>query len=134
MQIIVKSRHTVVPMRLRKKATEKFERLEKLLDRIQIIDVALGESHNPRVGDKKNHVEVTLATTSGRLHAEAYGPDLLSTVDAAIAKVEAQIRRLKGKTIDRHRRSGGHVEADLDAARVAVREAEASARAETSSA
>lgn len=129
MQIIVKSRHTVVPMRLRKKATEKFERLEKLLDRIQIIDVALGEEKNPRLGDKKNHVEVTLATTAGRIHAEAYGPDVLSAVDAAVAKVEAQIRRIKGKTIDRHRRSGGHVEADLDAARLAVREAEASARA-----
>lgn len=120
MQIIVTSRHTEIPPRLRDRATEKFEHLGKLLDRIQSIEVAIGEEKNRRVGDRKNHVEVTLTTKLRRLHAEAYGPDILSAIDAAVSKVEAQIRKVKGKAIDRSRRNGGHAAADLEAAHVAV--------------
>lgn len=120
MQIIVKSRHTVIPPRLRAKATEKFERLGKLLDKIQTVEVAVGEEKNPRMGDMKNHIEVTLTTKQRRLHAESYGPDVLSAIDGALAKIEAQVRKVKGKALARTRRSGGHAEADREAAQKAL--------------
>ena len=120
MQIIVQSRHTELSPRLRDRATEKFERVTKFLDGIRSIEVAVGEEKNPRVGDRKNHIEVRLSTDLRQFHAEAYGPDVLTAVDAAVAKIEAQIRRVKGKVIDRARRNGGHAAADLEAARVAL--------------
>jgi len=119
MQIIIKSRHVVLPKRLREFATAKFERLEKLLDRIQSIEIAVGESGARKVVDK-SVVEVTLVTKMRRLHAEAHGPDIMTAVEAAVAKVEAQVRRLKGKAIARTRRTGGHVMADRLAATAAL--------------
>lgn len=119
MQIIIKSRHVVLPKRLREFATAKFENLEKLLDRIQSIEIAVGESGARKVVDK-SVVEVTLVTKMRRLHAEAHGPDIMTAVEAAVAKVEAQIRRIKGKAIARTRRSGGHVMADRIAATAAL--------------
>lgn len=113
MQIIVKSRHTVLPKRIKTIATEKFEKVGKLLDRIQTLEVAFGEEHNPRIPDR-HHVEVTLVTKNTRLHATASGPDPMSAVDKVISKVEAQIRKVKGKAIDRTHRapSTGQIAAD----------------------
>lgn len=119
MQIIIKSRHTVIPNRLRAFATQKFERLEKLLDRIQTIEIAVGESGARRVTDK-SVVEVTLVTKLRRLHAEAHGPDIMTAVEAAVAKVESQVRKLKGKAMARTRRNGGHAVADRLAAVAAL--------------
>lgn len=119
MQIIIKGRHTVVPKRLRAFATTKFERLERFLDRIQTIEIAVGESAARKVTDK-SFVEVTLVTNLRRVHAEAHGPDIMTAVEAAVAKVEAQVKRLKGKAIARTRRGGGHVLADQLAATAAL--------------
>jgi ribosomal subunit interface protein len=119
MQIIIKSRHTVLPKRLREFATTKFEHLEKILDRIQTIEIAVGESGARKVADK-SVVEVTLVTKLRRLHAEAHGPDVMTAVEAAVNKVEAQVRRIKGKAIARTRRSGGHIQADRLAADIAM--------------
>lgn len=119
MQIIIKSRHVVLPKRLREFATTKFEHLEKLLDRIQSIEIAVGESGARKVADK-SVVEVTLVTKMRRLHAEAHGPDIMTAVESAVAKVESQVRKLKGKAMARTRRSGGHVVADRVAAVAAL--------------
>lgn len=100
MQIIVKSRHTVLPKKIKELATAKFEKLEKLLDKIQTLEITIGEDHNPRISDK-HHIEVTLLTKNRRLHATASGPDTLSALDRAIDKVETQLRKVKSKTVSR---------------------------------
>jgi ribosomal subunit interface protein len=104
MQIIIKSRHTVLPKRIKELAAEKFEKVGKLLDKIQTLEVAFGEEHNPRIADK-HHVEVTLVTKNRRVHATASGPDAMSAVDKVISKVEAQVRKIKGKAITRTHRA-----------------------------
>lgn len=104
MQIIVKSRHTVLPKKIKALAAEKFGHIEKLLDRVQTIEIAIGEEHNPRISNK-HHVEVTLVTKSRRMHAAASGPDVMSAIDRVIDKVEAQIRHFKGKAISKTHRS-----------------------------
>ncbi|MFP5225080.1 MAG: ribosome hibernation-promoting factor, HPF/YfiA family [Actinomycetota bacterium] len=106
MQIIIKSRHTVLPKRIKEMAAEKFEKVGKLLDKIQTLEVAFGEERNPRIADK-HHVEVTLVTKNRRLHATASGPDVMSAVDKVISKVEAQVRKVKGKAIGRSHRAPG---------------------------
>jgi ribosomal subunit interface protein len=119
MQIIIKSRQTVIPRSMREFAAAKVERLSRLLDRIQSVEIAVGESAARKVEDK-NFVEVTLTTKLRRLHAEAHGPDLMTAIERAVDKAEAQLRRVKGKAIARTRRSGGHVEADKDARAAAL--------------
>jgi putative sigma-54 modulation protein len=100
MQVIVKGRNTHVPPRLKERATRKLERVQRFFDRIQSLEIEFSEEHNPRIADKHT-VEVTLTTKAHVLRAHASGPDPSSAVDLVVAKLEGQVKRLKGKIVQR---------------------------------
>jgi putative sigma-54 modulation protein len=104
MQVIVKGRNTHVPPHLKELATHKLEKVERFLERILSLEIEFSEEHNPRIADKHT-VEVTLTTKAHVLRAHASGPDPASAVDAVLDKVEAQVKRLKGKFVRRGSRT-----------------------------
>ncbi|MFN2613273.1 MAG: ribosome hibernation-promoting factor, HPF/YfiA family [Actinomycetota bacterium] len=100
MQVIVRSRHTSTPDHLKDLATRKLEKLERILDRILKVEVEFSEEHNPRIADKHS-VEVTLKTKAHTLRAQATGGDPTAAVEGAVKKIEAQVKKLKEKRVER---------------------------------
>lgn len=104
MQVIVKGHNTHVPEHVKELATRKVEKVQRFFDRINVLEVEFSEEHNPRIADKHT-VEVTLTTKHHLLRARASGPDPTSAIDLVLAKLEAQVKRLKGKMIRRGSRT-----------------------------
>ena len=104
MQVIVKGRNTHVPPHLKELATHKLEKVERFLDKILSLEIEFSEEHNPRIADK-HIVEVILTTKAHVLRAHASGPDPASAVDGVLDKLEAQVKRLKGKFVRRGSRT-----------------------------
>lgn len=102
MQVIVKARHTRVPESMKEQAVHKIEKVRRFFDRITKLEIEFSEEHNPRVSNR-HAVEVTLSTKAHLLRAKAAGPDPASAVDAVVDKLEAQVKRLKGKITRRGR-------------------------------
>ncbi len=106
MQVIVKGRNTHVSSHLKELATTKLEKVERFMDRIQTMEIEFSEEHNPRIADK-HLVEVTMSTKQHVLRAKAAGPDPASAIDMVLNKLEAQVKRLKGKYVRRGERTAG---------------------------
>jgi putative sigma-54 modulation protein len=104
MQVIVKGRNTHVPPQLKELATHKLEKVQRFLDKIISLEIEFSEEHNPRIADRHT-VEVTLTTKAHVLRAHASGPDPTSAVDGVLDKLEAQVKRLKGKFVRRGSRT-----------------------------
>jgi len=102
MQVIVKGRHTHLPNSIKETATQKLEKVQRLFDRIQKLEIEFTEEHNPRIADK-HIVEVILTTKAHVLRAQARGPDPVSAIDLVVDKLTRQVRGMKGKMVGRTR-------------------------------
>lgn len=70
------------------------------------VDVELSEEANPRRGEDRYRVELT-ASVAGRLvRIEAGAGSVDSALDDALERMTRQVRRLKGRLIDRNRQAG----------------------------
>src|SRR5918996_2168558 len=106
MQVTVKGKNTAVPEKLRARAERKLTKLERLDARILAMDVEFSEERNPRVADP-HRVEVTLTTKSGLLRAHANATDPASAVDQVVDRLERQVKKLKGRRVDRTQHADG---------------------------
>lgn len=102
MQVIIKGRHTHLPKSIKETAEHKLEKVQRLFDRIQKMEIEFTEEHNPRIADKHT-VEVILTTKAHVLRAHASGPDPISAIDRVADKLTRQVRRMKGKMMGRSR-------------------------------
>jgi ribosomal subunit interface protein len=100
MQVTVKGKNTTVPEKLRARAERKLTKLERFDARILAMDVEFSEERNPRVADP-HRVEVTLTTKSGLLRAHANATDPATAVDQVVRRLERQVKKLKGRQVDR---------------------------------
>jgi ribosomal subunit interface protein len=100
MQVTVKGKNTAVPEKLRVRAERKLTKLERFDARILAMDVEFSEERNPRVADP-HRVEVTLTTKSGLLRAHANATDPAAAVDQVVHRLERQVKKLKGRQVDR---------------------------------
>jgi ribosomal subunit interface protein len=106
MQLTVKGKNTTVPERVRMRAERKLAKLERFDDRILAVDVEFSEERNPRVADP-HRVEVTLTTKSGLVRAHANAIDPATAVDQVIDRLERQVKKLKGRRVDRTQHAEG---------------------------
>ena len=125
MEITFKGRHTTVPERFRRHATEKLAKLERLDHNAIRIDVELSKERNPRQADRSERVELTIRSRGPAIRAEAAADDRYAALDLAFAKLEGQLR--KGAERRKARRSDLSVRSTDALAAVAVAPAEASA-------
>src|SRR5882724_11096108 len=91
--IVVKGRNVEVPEHYRQHVAEKLSKVERYDDKIIRIDVELSHEKNPRQSDKCQRVEITCSARGPLVRAEACSGDFYSALDAAIAKLDARLRR-----------------------------------------
>ncbi len=106
MQMTVKGKNTEVPDKLRALTERKLAKVQRFDDRILAMDVEFSEERNPRVTDA-HRVEVTLTTKSRLVRAHASAPDPAAAVDQVIDRLERQVKKLKGRRIDRTQHADG---------------------------
>lgn len=94
MVVLVSSRHAEVSPVLREQAERKVARLLRHLSSLDRAEVHFSEQRNPRISEP----EVCHLTVEGHGHhlrCSASARDGFAAVDAAVDKLEHQIRRLK---------------------------------------
>ncbi|KAF4408153.1 MULTISPECIES: ribosome-associated translation inhibitor RaiA [Streptomyces] len=107
MDIVVKGRKTEVPERFRKHVAEKLklDKIQKLDGKVISLDVEVSKEHNPRQANRSDRVEITLRSRGPVIRAEAAAGDPYAALDAATARLEAQLRR-RGDKRRVHRKPG----------------------------
>ena len=106
MQVTVKGKNTGVPEKVRARAERKLAKLLRFDDRILAMDVEFSEERNPRVSDP-HRVEVTLTTKAGLIRAHANATDPAAAVDQVVDRLERQVKKLKGRRVDRTQHAEG---------------------------
>jgi ribosomal subunit interface protein len=102
MDITFKGRHTTVPERFRRHATDKLAKLERLDQHAIRIDVELSREHNPRQADRSERVELTVRSRGPAIRAEAAADDRYAALDLAFAKLEGRLRKAAERRKVRH--------------------------------
>jgi ribosomal subunit interface protein len=92
-EIVVTGRNVEVPEHFRVHVTEKVERLERYDHKIVGLEVELFHERNRRQAKNCQRVEITGRGCGPVARAEACAQDFYSALDAAIAKLEARMRR-----------------------------------------
>jgi putative sigma-54 modulation protein len=105
MQVTVKGKNTEVPDKLRALAERKLAKVQRFDDRILSMDVEFSEERNPRVADA-HRVEVTLTTKHRLVRARATARDPAAAVDQVIDRLQRQVKKLKGRRVDRTQHAG----------------------------
>ncbi len=109
MNLILSGRGVSIDDSLREYATEKLTRVQRLFDRIIKMEVHLDHERNPRVKDP-DRVEVTVKTATQTLRVHGEGLDHFAAIDVATDRLEAQLRRVKGRLEARTHRNGDRPE------------------------
>jgi ribosomal subunit interface protein len=91
--IVVKGRNVEVPEHFRERVQEKLAPSERLDSRVIRIDVELTHEKNPRQSDRCQRVEITCRSKGPVIRAEACAADFYAALDAAVAKLEARLRK-----------------------------------------
>ncbi len=103
MQIRISTRHGNVSDATQEKIIAKVEKLTRIFDRLSEITVTVDLEH-------RDAPSVDLRVSAEHKHdfvAAAQAEELMAALDAALHKLEQQIRRYKEKIQDRHRNVAG---------------------------
>lgn len=108
MDVTINARHCTVPDSLRNQALQRLTRLERMHRRITAGTVIFDGSANSQA------VEARLAVAGGPpLVAHAEGSTMRGALDAALGRVERQLKRRRRRDLDK--RSRGHSPRMIDA-------------------
>ncbi|TML92128.1 MAG: ribosome-associated translation inhibitor RaiA [Actinobacteria bacterium] len=100
MDVTVRGRNIEVSEQLRAAAAEKVARLGRLLQGMDQAEVHFMEEKNPRISEKEV-CELVLAGHGHIVRAKAASSDAFTALDQAVAKLEHQLAKLKGKLLGR---------------------------------
>jgi ribosomal subunit interface protein len=93
MDIAMTGRNVDVPAHYRVHVTDKLAHLQRFNSQPIRYDVELDHENNPRQSKTCQRVEITSTGNGPTMRAEASGPDFYTALDAAVAKLEARLRR-----------------------------------------
>jgi len=93
MDIVVKGRNVEVPDHYRVHVADKLDRLERYDRKIVAFDVELSHEPNRRQLKSCQRVEITTTVRGQVIRAEACAADFYGALDAAVSKLETQLRR-----------------------------------------
>lgn len=109
MRMIVKGRHMAVTPALQEYAQEKVGKAARIIDHmLKEAEVELYVEKNPSI-ENNQVAEVTIWTKGPVVRAKESSTDMYAAIDLAADKLQSQLRRVKGKLVDRHH-SRGHFE------------------------
>jgi len=115
MQFQVKSRNVEVSDQIKTYAEEKLSKLERQLDDPRV-ELELAVEKNPSIAENQV-AEATIWTKGPVLRAREASPDMRSSIDQLVEKLERQVKRYRTRGRDRRRRA---LRADAPAAADAV--------------
>lgn len=98
MDITVSSRHTDLSDRLQQSARTKVGRLSRYMSELERADVHFLEEQNPRIAEREI-CEVTVLGPGQQFHTRVAARDSTAALDAAVDKLEHQVRRTKDRRI-----------------------------------
>jgi ribosomal subunit interface protein len=93
MDIIMTGRHVNVPAHYRVHVTDKLVHLQRYNSHHIRYDVELNHENNPRQSKTCQRIEITATGQGPTVRAQACGPDFYTTLDTAVSKLEARLRR-----------------------------------------
>jgi ribosomal subunit interface protein len=93
LDIVVKGRNVEVPEHFRTHVQEKMALSERLDPRVYHVDVELFHEKNPRQSSQCQRVEITVRGKGPVIRAEACGETFYASLDAAVLKLEARLRK-----------------------------------------
>lgn len=102
MDVSVSSRNIELTDALRSSAEEKVGRLTRFLEGMDRAEVHFLEEKNPRIADKKDVCEVTMAGHGHHVRVKVAAADPFSAIDLAVNKLEHQLHKLKTKILSRN--------------------------------
>src|SRR3990172_11589774 len=105
MQITMTGKHVEVTDALRAHAQKKLEKLTRYFDQIRDVQVTQSLERSWHI------VEVTVHADGLLLRAEERSPDMYISIDLVVEKLERQLKKYKGKLIDRSREAALHAPA-----------------------
>jgi ribosomal subunit interface protein len=103
-EIVVTSRNVDVSHDYRLHITQKLARLERYDSNMIRYDVELDHENNPRQSKASQRVAILGHGNGSTVRAEARGPDFHAALDAAVGKLEAQLRRNHDRGREHHDR------------------------------
>ena len=102
MDVSVSGRNIDLSDSLRSTAIEKVSRLSRFLEGMDRAEVHFVEEKNPRIADKKDICEVTMAGHGHHVRVKVAAADPVAALDAAVHKLEHQLHKLKTKIVGRN--------------------------------
>ncbi|MEM6283330.1 MAG: ribosome-associated translation inhibitor RaiA [Chloroflexota bacterium] len=109
MDIQISGRNVKITDELESYARKKVDRLDRYLPNLRDIRIDLARQHNSK-GDNMSIAQITVKHERGAIlrSEEKTTADLTQAIDTAVDKMYRQIRRFKGKRIDKRRRARFH--------------------------
>jgi putative sigma-54 modulation protein len=95
-EVQVSGRKVQLSPALRQAVETKLGRLERFLRGEHRAEVVFLEERNGRIADKRDVCEVLIDGAGHHLRTRVAAPDPYAAIDAAVAKLEHQLQRLKG--------------------------------------
>jgi ribosomal subunit interface protein len=96
-EVVVKGRNVEIPDHFRVYVSQKLARLERLDRTVYLFDVELDHERNRRQRKSCQHVEITARGRGPVVRGEACADSFYAALEAAIAKLEARLRRAKDR-------------------------------------
>lgn len=93
LEIVVKGRNVEVPEHFRVHVADKLSKSERYDSKIIRVDVELSHEANPRQSKKCQRVQLTLVSKGPVVRAEAGAESFYAALDAAVTRLETQLRR-----------------------------------------
>ena len=103
MEVRVHARNMELTPELRELATEKVAHAGRIFDDGHSADVEVQQSGNPRRSNGRYKVEITTLASGHTVRVEGAAHDARSALATAVDKLEAQLRKLKERLIQRSR-------------------------------
>lgn len=104
MDVRFHARNTTIDDRFKEVAIEKVDHAGRVYDHAAHVDVELSEQPNPRRSGERFHLELTSSVAGRfvRIASDAGTPE--AALDDAVDRFTRQLRRMKERLIDSHRR------------------------------
>jgi putative sigma-54 modulation protein len=107
MEFIVKGRNIDLTDDLKQMAEKKIRaRVEKYCPKAVEVEVELSQEKNPKIA-KNKIAEITVNAPGEIIRAKEAGAEMHEAIDKVADKLELQIKKYRGKTIQRGRRNNG---------------------------
>ena len=96
-EVVVKGRNVEIPDHFRVYVSQNLARLERLDRTVHLFDVELDHERNRRQRKSCQHVEITARGRGPVVRGEACAESFYAAFEAAVAKLEGRLRRVKDR-------------------------------------